>query len=169
MNKKLLSFSSLHLYSYCHWPNRKGRRGGANLLYSRSNYILFFIKKIMIETQEHILLPLTRNFNSLLVSTPHAHKLQSYLVIWKWCRLFHMWLFLFIFHFTYMANCRFSKTSEQRLLYKQIKLHLNNISLSEQSLLFVKEQNIYTPSKSILHSSEIHFNVILCASFRYEQ
>jgi len=94
--------------------------------------------------------------------------LQSYLVIWKWCRLFHMWLFLFIFQFTYMANCRFSKTSEQRLLYKQIKLHLNNISLSEQSLLFVKEQNIYTPSKSILHSSKIHFNVILCASFRYE-
>ena len=109
-----------------------------------------------------------QNFNSLPVSMPHAHKLQSYLVIWKWCRLFHMWLFLFIFQFTYMASCRFSKTPEQRLLYKQIKLHLNNISLSEQSLLFVKEQNIYTPSKSILHSSEIHFNVILCASFRYE-
>ena len=25
----MLSFSSLHLYSYCHWPNRKGRRGKA--------------------------------------------------------------------------------------------------------------------------------------------
>ena len=29
MNKKLLSSLSLHIYSYCHWPNRKGRRGKA--------------------------------------------------------------------------------------------------------------------------------------------